>query len=119
MAGPLRILVAALAIFFFSCIMMAEAAAATQCKDYTTEGSPAGKFTFYRFYDFRSAPIPATDVHTGVWSASRYKAKTMLQNKTTTDNSWTNDWYVQVQDKERAAQHLTEVNYMEKNVYMS
>jgi hypothetical protein len=59
----------------------------SDCSAFETDGLAASYFQFYRFYDFRNVTTTGTQRRAKRQTAS-------ITNRTVTDESWVDDWFV-------------------------
>jgi hypothetical protein len=80
------------------------------CTIFSTNGSSASHFEYYRFYDFRNIQTSRSEQSTSS-EASLFPADRMVNNAT-----WTDDWSIRVLSKGAANDHSLPIEYSASNV---
>lgn len=82
----------------------------SECAAFSTDGLAASQFQYYRFYDFRNV---------GKGSDKRKHNRrrgSPARNRTVSDDSWRDDWYVRDFPRKSPGGHSIPVNFIPERV---
>lgn len=82
----------------------------SECAAFSTDGLAASQFQYYRFYDFRNVGTDDTE------RKNNRRRGSPARNRTVSDDSWRDDWYVRDFPRKSPGGHSIPVNFIPERV---